>query len=175
MNGTGHYPYAFSAGQFAYDCLHLTGASESPPQDFIGASGKSGYPDLTIDSAKMLPTMHGRLPFVDAFVPRDAETTLTFNSFSGDSFQGRPVGIRWLNAPGRVVFFGFPFYYAKDAEARPVALKVMQDLGEPYAVEEAPPMAPVATRLDAPRPNPFVPDRHQLHARPIRFRPAGGL
>jgi len=155
MNGVGRYPYTFIAGQFPYDCLHLSGAGESPPQDFIGATGHSGYPDLTIDSAKMLSSMHGRLPFVDAFVLRDAETTLTFNSFSGDSFQGRPVGVRWHNAPGRVVFFGFPFYYAKDAEARPVALKVMQDLGEPYAVEEAPPMAPAATRLDAPRPSPF--------------------
>jgi Zn-dependent M28 family amino/carboxypeptidase len=155
MGGTGHYPYTFTAGKFPYDYLHLSGASESPPQDFVGASGKSGYPDLTIDSAKMLPSMRGRLPFVDAFVLRDAETTLTFNSFSGDSFQGRPIGVRWLNAPGRVVFFGFPFYYAKDAEARPVALKVMQDLGEPYAVEEAPPMAPAASRLDAPGPNPF--------------------
>jgi hypothetical protein len=153
MNGQGYYPYTFSTGQFPYDYLHITNAAESQSQDFLGATGHSAYPSVSVDSAKMLANMHGKLPFIDAFVLRDAETCLTFNSASGDSFQGRPVGIRWLNDPGRVVFFGFPFYYSKDDEARPVALKVLQDLGEPYAVEETPALLPV-TSLRVPCPNP---------------------
>ena len=77
-------------------------------------------------------------------------------SASGDTnFQGKPAGVRWLTDPGRVVFFGFPFYFMKDSEARQVAIKVLQDLGEPVGVEEGSPSIPLATALFPIHPNPF--------------------
>jgi hypothetical protein len=136
--GTGQYPFWFTAGQFPYDYLHVAGAWQQTGTDFLGGTGHSGYPDVTVDSAKLYSSAHGRLPYVDAFAVLDADTILRFNSFSGDSFAGRPVGIRWVegHARGSIVFFGFPFYYMKDAEARPVAVKVLTDLGEPYGIAE---------------------------------------
>jgi hypothetical protein len=143
MNQTGSYPFHFAPGQFPYSRLHLLSAGLAQNQDFIGAFGMNGYPDAAIDSLKMLSGMHGKLPFVELLGLRDADTILRYQSFSGDTLvQGKPVGLRWLNGPGKVVFFSFPFYYTRTIEARPVALKVMQDLGEPYAVGEARSQAP---------------------------------
>jgi hypothetical protein len=68
--------------------------------------------------------------------PRDADTVLTFNAALGDSFQGKPVGVRWLNGPGKAVCFGFPLYYTVESEAFVLARKVLDDLGEPYGVSE---------------------------------------
>jgi aminopeptidase YwaD len=136
--GSGQYPFAFVPGQFAFDYLHITAGFDQQWFDFPGATGFSGYPDVSVDSAKIFASAHGRLPYVDAFAVRDGDTVLRFNSFSSDTFfQGKPVGIRWLGAQGKVVFFGFPFYYMKDVEARPVAIKVLTDLGEPYGIEES--------------------------------------
>jgi hypothetical protein len=156
MNQAGGYPYAFRAGQFPYDWLHLAQAKLSGTPDFIAASGVNGYPSLTIDSTKTLPSLHGKLLSIEADIPRDADTVYKFVSFSGDTlFQGQPVGVRWLSGPSKVIFFGFPLYYTKESEARPAALKVMQDLGEPYALQEALEAKALATRFLGAHPNPF--------------------
>jgi hypothetical protein len=138
MNGAGSYPYTFTRGQFCYDRLRLARAEQSTRQDFTGATGRFEYPNVSIDSLKLSAGMHGRLPFVDVPLAWGADTVLTFNSFSGDTFQGKPAGVRCLADPGRFVFFGFPLYYTKEAEARSLAVKVLTDLGEPYGIEETP-------------------------------------
>ncbi len=156
MNQMGNYPYTFSAGQFPYDYLHLSRSTESQNQDFIGATGFLGYPNISTDSLKIYAVWQGRMPWIDTAFPRDAETVLTFNSASGDTaFQGKSVGVRWLSGPYRIVFFGFPFYFMKDSEARQVAVKVLQDLGEPVGVEGGSPSIPLATALFPVHPNPF--------------------
>ena len=155
MNRLGSYPYTFSTGQFPYDYLHLSRSTESPIQDFIGATGLAGYPSVSVDSLKVFAVWQGRLPNIDAVFPRDADTIFTFNSASGDTFQGKPVGVRWLSGPYRIVFFGFPFYFMKDQEARQVAVKVLQDLGEPVGVEAGSLSVPLTTTLLPVHPNPF--------------------
>ena len=146
LAGGGQYPFTFAPGQFAYDYLHITAGFNQQWFDFPGATGFSGYPDVSVDSAKMFASAHGRLPYIDAFAVLDADTILRFASFSGDSFQGKPVGIRWLGSPAKMVFFGFPFYYMKEAEARPVAIKVLTDLGEPYGIAESKPPTAYGSR-----------------------------
>jgi len=156
MNQMGSYPYTFSSGQFPSDYLHLSRSAESMNQDFIGATGFLGYPNVSTDSLKIYASWQGRMPWIDTAIPRDAESVLTFNSASGDTaFQGKSVGVRWLNGPYRIVFFGFPFYFMKDSEARQVAIKVLQDLGEPVGVESGTPSLPLSTTLLPVHPNPF--------------------
>ncbi len=146
--GSGQYPFMFTPGQFPYDYLHVTAGFEQSGFDFQGATGYSGYPDVSVDSAKLFASAHGRLPFVDAFAVLDADTILRFRSFSSDSFQGKPVGVRRIGTQTKVVFFGFPFYYTKETEARPLAIKVLTDLDEPYGIAESPkPEAPMAGPL----------------------------
>jgi len=137
LMGGGGYPVTFSAGQIAYDALHLAGAGQCAEMNFIGATGQSGYPDITVDSTKLFASFEGKLPYVDVLYPRDADTVLTFNAALGDSFQGKPVGVRWLGGPGKAVCFGFPLYYTVESEARVLARKVLDDLGEPYGIEES--------------------------------------
>jgi hypothetical protein len=134
--GGGPYPFMFAAGGLPYDGLHLDAAGQCQENNFVGATGQSGYPGVTIDSTKLYAALAGKLPFADVLYPRDAETVLTFNAASGDSFQGRPVGVRWLSGPGKAVAFGFPLYYTVESEARALARKVLDDLGEPYCIEE---------------------------------------
>jgi len=134
--GSGGYPFMFSAGQMPYDELHLAGAGQCADMNFVGATGQSGYPGISIDSTKLFASFEGKFPYVDVLYPRDADTVLTFNAALGDSFQGKPVGVRWLAGPGKAVCFGFPLYYTVESEARAVARKVLSDLGEPYGIEE---------------------------------------
>jgi hypothetical protein len=134
--GSGGYPFTFSAGQMPYDELHLAEAGQCAEMNFVGAEGQSGYPDIAVDSTKLFASFEGKLPYIDVLYPRDADTVLTFNAALGDSFQDKPVGVRWLAGPGKVVCFGFPMYYTVESEARAVALKVLADLGEPYSIEE---------------------------------------
>jgi hypothetical protein len=149
LMGSGGYPFTFSAGQMPYDELHLAGAGESPTNNFLGATGRSGYPGISIDSTKLFTSFYGKLPYVDVLYPRDADTVLTFSSDTNDSFQGKPVGVRWLGgglsphgdcpqnlSAGSVICFGFPMYYTVESEAFLLARKVLDDLGEPYSIEE---------------------------------------
>jgi hypothetical protein len=138
MAGIGGDPYLFRAGQFPFDFLHLSQSRLAQAQDFIAATGRLGYPDADIDSCRTLPAFHGRLPSIEVLVPRDAEPVLSYVSFSGDTaVQGKPVAVRWMNGSGRAIFLGFPLFHLKEPGARQIALRVMQDLGEPYAVAEA--------------------------------------
>jgi len=145
----------FSPGQFPFDYLHLKRMVLAGPVDFIGASGRASYPDIPVDSLKCNPAWRGRLGQIETEIPQDAEVVFTYNSFSGDTnLQGQPVGVCWLNGPYRVVFFGFPFYFMKDSEARQVAIKVLQDLGEPVGVEGSSLELPLTTALLPVYPNP---------------------
>jgi hypothetical protein len=147
LMGSGSYPFTFLAGQMPHDELHLAAAGQCTEMNFVGAAGQSGYPNVSIDTTKLFVSFNGKLPNVDVLYPRDADTVLTFNAALGDSFQGRPVGARWLAGPGKVVSFGFPLYYTVESEAFVLARKVLDDLGEPYGIEESPKSEARMTKL----------------------------
>ena len=134
--GSGNYPFTFRTGQLPCDYLHLLAAGQCAERNFIGAAGRLGYPDVAIDSTKLFASFEGKLPYVDVLYPRDADTVLTFDAALGDSFQGKPVGVRWPGGPGKAVCFGFPLYYTVESEAVVLARKVLDDLGEPYGIAE---------------------------------------
>jgi hypothetical protein len=144
--GSGSYPFTFRPGQLPYDDLNLLAAGQCAERNFIGATGSLGYPDVTIDSTKLFASFEGKLPYVDVLYPRDADTVLTFDAALGDSFQGKPVGVRWLGGPGKAVCLGFPLYYTIESEAVVLARKVLDDLGEPYGIEESPKDKVVGTK-----------------------------
>ena len=152
LNGASSYPMNLLPGQFPYDHLHLARVNFAQTQDFIGALGDSGYPSVSVDSSKTMPSMHGRLPSIEMYVPRDAHVTMRYVSYSGDTLhESQPVGIAFAD---RIALLGFPLYYTREDEARPLALRILQDFQEPYAIEEALPVPPLATPLSA-HPNPF--------------------
>lgn len=138
--GSNSYPFTFASNSFAFDRLGIARAEQAAAADFVGATGLAGYPDATVDSAKLLAGLHGRLPYVDCLLPGTAEPVLGYRSFSGDSFAGKPVGVRRLTDPGRIVAFGFPLYYLTDSTAISLCHRALADLGEPYGIAERQPL-----------------------------------
>ncbi|MFO7652002.1 MAG: M28 family peptidase [bacterium] len=141
------YPFNFTPGSFAFDRLGIARAEQAGAADFIGATGLAGYPDIAVDSTKLLAGLHGRMPYVDCLLPGTAEPVLGYRSFSGDTFTGKPVALRRRANPGRVVVVGFPLYYMVESTAVAFARRALADLGEPYGVAER-------RTLDASRPTP---------------------
>ncbi|MFO7676504.1 MAG: M20/M25/M40 family metallo-hydrolase [bacterium] len=137
LAGGGGYPFNYEPGRFERDRLGLARAEQSARSDFIGAVGQAGYPDVAVDSAKALPALQGRLPYIDALLPGDGVPVLAFRSFSGDSFECKPVAVRHEAGAHRAVACGFPVYYLRDEDARALARRVLEDLGEPYGIAEA--------------------------------------
>jgi hypothetical protein len=45
--------------------------------------------------------------------------------------------VRWLSGPHRAILLGFPLFFGADSSARELALKALDDLGEPYGIAEA--------------------------------------
>jgi hypothetical protein len=136
LAGGGSYPFEYPPGRFEHDRLGLARAEQSPRSDFIGARGLAGYPDVAVDSAKALPVLRGRLPYIDALLPGDGQPVLGFRSFAGDSFEGKPAAVRHEAGLHRAVVTGFPVFYLRDDDARALARAVLDDLGEPYGIAE---------------------------------------
>jgi hypothetical protein len=136
ITGSSAYPFNFAAGAFACDRLGIVRAEQAAAADFIGGSGLAGYPDVAVDSTKLLAGLHGRMPYTDCLLPGTAEPVLGYRSFSGDTFAGKPVAVRRLSEPGRVVALGFPLYYLTDSTAVPLGRRALADLGEPYGIAE---------------------------------------
>ncbi len=101
-------------------------------QDFIGATGALGYPDVIMDTTKMDTSWHGGMEYMAFISPRGfAEVIYTYNSKTLDrNFQGRSSGLRYLGLTYSVVYFGFPLYYAERQTAPLVLQKAFQDIGE---------------------------------------------
>jgi hypothetical protein len=143
--GSNSYPFNFTAGSFTYDRLGIARAEQAASADFIGATGLADYPDVAVDSTKLLTGLHGRMPYVDCLLPGSAEAVLGYRSYSGDTFAAKPVAVRKLGEPGRIVAFGLPLYYLVDSTAVPLCRRALADLGEPYGIAEHP--APDARRI----------------------------
>ncbi len=146
--GSNSYPFTFAPGSFAFDRLGIARAEQAAAADFIGAVGLAGYPDIAIDSAKLLPALRGRLPYVDCLLPATAEPVLGYRSFSGDTFAGKPVALR-QGLPARAIALGFPLYYAVESTAEGFARRALSDLGEPYGIAENPQPAVGGSQLTA--------------------------
>lgn len=108
--------------------------------DFRGTRGHNGYPDLTIDPAKLPADSLGSLRQIIVNIPAGfGETIGWFNSRTSDPiWNNAPVGIRFLAPdpvpPARrtysVVHFGFPLYYAEQASAIQAMQKALTDVHE---------------------------------------------
>lgn len=130
-------PGEFSAGTVESDYFHLSRIIENAAADFSGAKGLLGYPNLMVDSSKIIATWHSCLIFGYVFNLRDAEAIFAFQSASANAeFQNKSCGFRYLGSDYKLVFSGFPLYYMKKSEASAVVQKVLDDFNETTAVKE---------------------------------------
>lgn len=131
--------------RFASEIFHtaaegpVTPFREDPGPNFIGARGRSGYPDMTLDPAKVPPDSLG-LRYISVHYPRGfGETVLEWQHRLGDPlYQGAPLAVRYLAPPPStgpfcrqtysVVYFGFPLFYVEKSQAIQAVRKALQDL-----------------------------------------------
>ena len=132
-------------------------------QDFIAAySVAAGYANLSVDSMK-IPNFAGTIVNTDVVLAPFAHpsTTTLFNHHSkiaGSTFEGKPVGWRYLGSDFKVVVFDFPLYYMQQTAARAALRQALIDLGEtPLDVEETEATMPRSFQLHQNYPNPFNP------------------
>jgi hypothetical protein len=125
-------PFSFQAGAFPYDYLHIGSVYSTNIKDFTGATGMTGWPNLSVLPERTLPSWNGRLLGVDVMGPFDLlDTIYTFNSVSGDTLlQGKPVGIVRQGPNYKAVYFTFPLLVMPDDSVRIVFNKVMEFFGE---------------------------------------------
>jgi hypothetical protein len=137
----GGYPF------FAFSVFHTANPSfvtpfrEDPEPNFIGAIGRSGYPNLTLDPAKVPPDSLG-IRYISTHYPSGfGETIYEWNHRTGNiAFQNVPLGIRYQGMaadPGpycretySVVYFGFPLYFVNKSQAIQAMRKALQDINE---------------------------------------------
>jgi hypothetical protein len=122
---------------FAKDRFHIQSFSDpryyrmNTAFDFVGGRGRLGYPDLQMDSTKMLAAWNGALANIPYVSPRGfAEVIFSYESKTNSDWQGRILGIRYLGITYTVVYLGFPLFYAQPDDAAAIMQKALQDIGE---------------------------------------------
>jgi hypothetical protein len=108
--------------------------------DFIGAKGRQGYPDITLDPVKVSADSLGSLRGIILNYPTGfAETISLFDSRTDDpQFENQPLGIRFLAPPPTppasttysVVHFAFPLYFAERAAVVQALGQALNDVRE---------------------------------------------
>ncbi len=159
----GDIPYDYLKVKSAY--VPLWSQTFYRTEEFIGAfSQKSGYPDLKVDSSRVVQCSGGldlseRVPgvgYIDSLMT--GEVIYEFHSaFDTSGSEGKPVAFRYLGSDYRVVYFDFPLYFIQETQACSLLHQALSDLGMyPSAVEEeGESNIPSAFSLKQNYPNPF--------------------
>jgi hypothetical protein len=136
----------FKASDFATYIAHC---QDNVPallhNNFIGAGGLKGYPDVHLDPAKLNPAWNGALRYVVGGRPSGfGEQIYTFQDNGLASFAVGPdsiyfgdplspfhtVGVRYIGLQYRVIFFAIPLWYCDKPTATLMLQRAFQDLGE---------------------------------------------
>jgi hypothetical protein len=123
---------------FAQDRFHIQSLNNAfyyrmnTANDFIGGKGLLGYPDVHMDTTKMLPAWNGALANIPFINPKGfAEVIFTYDSRRDSTlFEGNPLGIRYMGITYTVVYLGFPLFYAQPNDALAIMKKSLVDVGE---------------------------------------------
>lgn len=126
----GDNPY--SSGDILYDEFGLIDYEAIVTQDFAGATGLNGWPDVEVDLGNVL----GYLPYTPTMtkVPA-AQIIYTFDSKDDDpAREGLPCGILMDTPNGKRVLLGFPLLHLTETSARAVIDYAKAQFGEDVLV-----------------------------------------
>ena len=107
--------------------------------DFIGAMGLSGYPDLEVDSSKVLGPWNGAIPNVSVcYLDTSSQAIYGYDSRTDSvDFEGKPCAFARFGNDYNFVGFWFPLYPMKEDSAVQAGRDILEDFGEvPTGVEE---------------------------------------
>lgn len=145
--------FEFSEISFPNRQLGIVVGRRVVEEEFIGATGHNGYPDLVWDLDKV-PERWDGISNCWVMETEDAEVIYTFNSSDENSpFQGAPCGIRKLGRVSSTVTLGFPLYFMEEQGAAIFMEMAIHDIG--LEVGENNDAAPCDFKLEPVYPNPF--------------------
>lgn len=153
-------PGEFLPGTMEFDYFHVAGVKEKPAMDFIGASGALDYPEINVDTSKIIQSWGEKLPFGIILKPYKGETIFRFRSATADpEFNNQCCGLRYLGEDYKFIVTGFPLYFMNTEQASTIVHKVLNDFNEPTEVKEisdgADYVIPTQFALSQNYPNPF--------------------
>lgn len=109
----------YSGSMFEYRYLRaFTAARASGNENLVaqatGFIGENGFPNVEVDSTKLLPFWHGAMPRAWIFEPRGECTTIgRLTTIDPDYFQNGEVTAYYYDLSFRVAVFGVPLFFYK--------------------------------------------------------------
>ena len=167
------YPFTLGPGDFLYDYFGVQNASIDVSRRFTGGVGEGFFPNVTLEPSRLNPAWSGKLSRAEYLtaIGNGASVGYRFNSTDPDSaYHLKPCATVRNGGNYRAVYWGFPLYHLKTAEAKAALEAAMTYFGElaSTAVGDQGPAA-FEFALGQNRPNPFTNDTQ------IRFSvPSGG-
>ncbi|HBX50973.1 MAG: hypothetical protein A2275_02530 [Bacteroidetes bacterium RIFOXYA12_FULL_35_11] len=124
---------AFKQGHFLYDIFKIDSIYKAAASRFNGAqSALTGYPDLSIDSAKTIASNLYHLSNIESLYPFDGANKIYSYNTNYDSttsygiMKGLTVGVEYMGDDYRVIALSFPLWYVKEAQAQAFVDYIMQ-------------------------------------------------
>lgn len=167
------YPFTLGPGDFLYDYFGVQNASIDVSRRFTGGVGQAFFPNVTLEPTRLNPAWSGKLSRAEYLtaIANGASVGYRFNSTDPDSaYHLQPCATIRNGGNYRAVYWGFPLYHLKTAEAKAALEAAMTYFGElaSTAVGDQG-LAALEFALGQNRPNPFTNDTQ------IRFSvPSGG-
>ena len=153
-NYTNDDSIVFTEGDFPGASLGIAGGRCSTVREFIGATGRDGYPDLRLAPGKIPEAWEG-LNYTWQIEPVRGQVIYSFVSSNEESsFNGVPCAMKMYRMDGSVVVLGFPLYFMEPEGAGEFMNRALNELI--YDVEgSAGNLQPLEFSLEANYPNPF--------------------
>jgi hypothetical protein len=165
FSGISNNNNGFQPGSFVYDYLKIDSSIYVNAGRFKGAlSSYLQYPNISIDSAKVFPSLNYHLIGVESILPNNQGTTIYNYNTDYDTttnqglLKGKPVGVEYIGTNYKSVILSFPLYFTNINEAKLLMNYILeQRIGEVSDVEEAGDQLPEMFFLEQNYPNPFNP------------------
>lgn len=110
----------YGGSDFQYRFMRAFTAERDPAtiQQSTGFTGENGFPDVSVDETKILPSWNGAINRVWTFEPRGECTIIgRLNTLNPDYFQNGEVVAYYYDLSFRVAVFGIPLYFIQQVQA----------------------------------------------------------
>jgi hypothetical protein len=106
----------------------ITGESEIPTPRYEGIYGMNGYPDVAIDTTKMIGSWNGMLNYGWYFDITSGDTIGIISS-PDTLYDSLVTAVRTIGGSQSFIVLGFPLYFTEGADARVFLQKALEDVG----------------------------------------------
>ncbi len=109
----------YSGSMFEYRYMRAFNATRASGNENLvaqatGFIGENGFPNVDVDSTKLLPFWHGAMPRAWVYEPRGECTTIgRLTTIDPNYFQNGEVAAYYYDLSFRVAVFGVPLYFYK--------------------------------------------------------------